>query len=602
MSNNFLFENQQAVVTTNFDFGSDSLEPSYNPALVVKVIPSNFGIGNPVGLIASFIKNQTFSNLNKSTNMVWGRGVATQQVFNLVVDNTFEHIDIVNRVVIKTSDVKPVDVPVLIKPDVFVKHDNCTSIRRVKSLVPTKKVSYASWVIPAIKDVGYKVSHHSINLYGDTGRRPDYRYFTSVDFNFNGEPANVTHNFVDPVRFDLVKNRLAPVGANTTIDAGKKQRTLDFSQHLYWGYSVNNFIIGGSILLPNNDNDIRPPEEVKIHPDYEVFRIVNVVNIVTLPNRDVIDFGDFTISLDVDSFCWVANFNIIGHRSYDLVKPNGRDLTQLEVSINDLKFSLFVATVGRNQVVGNSQFSAVAYSPLKLLSFPYAHKKSFTQSNSRTASQLVTDELLGTGLTLNWNSPDWTVAANVHSYQDKTPMGAILEIVNAAGSVIQPSPDGNVVKVRPRFPVSPWQWGTAALDHTINIGQFISIEDSNVPKDNPERVYVYGENNSGVGGRVTKLGTSGAKLLPDVVNKYITAGTVAQERGRIEIAKNSYLNEVSMTTYVDTAVGVFLPLDLVEFTEPSGDKWRGQVMAVSIACKRIGTALLQNIKVLRYYE
>lgn len=601
MSNNFLFENQQAVVTTDFNFSSDSLEPSYNPALVVKAIPSNFGIGNPVGLIATFVKNQTFSNLNNTIQFEWGRGVNINTSVRLVTDNSLEPVTKVDKIPVISGNLKVLDTLVLLKPDVIESKDVSFRTNRVKQFKRSDVINYSGWAIPAIKDVSFKLDHHSVNLYGDTGRRPDYRYFTGVDFNFNGEPANVTSNFVDPIRFDLIKNRLAPVGTNNQIDAGKQQRTVDFSQRLYWGYSVNKFIIGGSVLIPNNDNDTRPPD-AKIHPDYEVFRIVNIVNIVTLPNREVIEFADFTLGIDVDSFCWTANFNIVGQQSYDLIKPNGRNLTQLEVSINGLKFSLFVATVGRNQVVGNSQFSAVAYSPLKLLSFPYAHKKSFTQSNSRTASQLVTDELLGTGLTLNWNSPDWTVAANVHSYQDKTPMGAILEIVNAAGSVIQPSPDGNVVKVRPRFPVSPWQWGTAALDHTINIGQFISIEDSNVPKDNPERVYVYGENNSGVGGRVTKLGTSGAKLLPDVVNKYITAGTVAQERGRIEIAKNSYLNEVSMTTYVDTAVGIFLPLDLVEFTEPNGDKWRGQVMAVSIACKRIGTALLQNIKVLRYYE
>lgn len=601
MSNNFLFENQQAVVTTNFDFGSDTLEPSFNPYLVVHSTSSGFGVGNPVDTINKFIRDQQIVAVDKSVSSVWGKGVAIQKSFKFYVDNNLQQIDSVVKTIIKTALIKPADTSILLKPERFEKRDiNCTT-RRIKSLKPVSQFKYCSWVLPAIKDVSFKVSHHSVNLYGESGIRPDYRYFTSVDFTFNGERANTTADFVDPINFDLIKRRLVPVSLSNNIDAGKKQRVLDFSQRLYWGYSVNRFVIGGSVLLPNGDNDIRPPE-AKVHPDYEVFRIVNIVNIVTLPNRDVVDFGDFTISIDVDSFCWVANFNIIGQRSYDLVKPNGRNLTQLEVNINDVKFSLFVATVGRSQVVGKSQFKAVAYSPLKLLSYPYAHKRSFNQTVSKTASQLITDELTGTGLTLDWGSPDWTIPSNIHSYQDKTPMGALLEVVNAAGGVIQPSPDGNVVKVRPRFPTSPWQWDTATLDHTISINQFISVEDSNVPKDNPERVFVYGESNSGAGGRVTKLGTSGAKLLPDVVNKYITDGVVVQERGRIELAKNSYLNEVSMTTYVDTSVGIFLPLELVEFTEPDGSKWRGQVVATSIACKRVGTALLQNIKVLRYYE
>lgn len=602
MTNNFSFENQQAVVIANFDFGGDSLEPSYNPALVIKAVPSSFGIGNPAGLIASFIKNQRLIDIDSVYGSVWEKGYELNVTTTLPFDDSLKSLDNVINTPVRNDSLKMIDVSMLLKPDVIESKDVGFKTSRAEQFKRSDVVKCCEWVVPTIKDVSFKIEYQSVNLYGDTGRRPDYRYFTSVNFNFKGEPANVTSNFVDPVRFDSIKNRLAPVGTVKEIDAGKKQRVLDFSQRLYWGYSVNNFIIGGSVLLPNEDNDTRPPEEVKIHPDYEVFRIVNIVNIVTLPSREIVDFADFTLGIDVDSFCWTANFNILGQKAYDLIKPNGRNLTQLEVNINGMIFSLFVATVNRSKSHGKTQYTAVAYSPLKLLSFPYAPKRSFTQTSSRTASQLVSDELTGTGLILDWKSPDWTVAANIHSYQDKTAMGAILDVVNAIGAVIQPSLDGTTVKIAPRFPVSPWNWSTAVLNHTVSTGQFISIGDSNVPKDNPNRVYVYGENNSGVGGRVTRQGTNGANLLPDVVNKYITTGNAAQERGRIELAKNSYLNEVSMVTYVDTNVGVFLPLELVEFTEINGDKWRGQVVATSIACKRNGTALLQNIKVLRYYE
>lgn len=601
MSNNFVFENEQAVVTADFNFGEQPLDPAFNPNLVAFPTLSSWGIGNPLTLIASFIRQQQFQQLDSNTQLVWQKGTPLNTSYELSHDDSFVHVDSITSVITSTGTLAPIDVSILLAPAEVKPIDVSLVTFRQNVFEHVDVSNELDWDVPPPKDTVVKLSHRSVNLYGDRGVRPDYRYFTSVDFYFKGEQANVTPNFVDPISFDKQRVRLVPVNMGNTLDAGKKQRQVDFYQRLYWGYSLNNFVIGGSILLPNDNNDTSPPDEVIEHPDYEVFRIVNVVNIVKLPEREVISFDNFSIGLDSDSFCWSANFNIVGQRSYDLLKPAGRNLSQLEVSINGKIFSLFVANVGRSLKNGSTTYRASAYSPIKLLSFPYAPRRTFTQTSVRTSAQLVTDELNGSGLLLDWRSPSWEVAANIHSYQDKTSMGAILDVVNSIDSVVQPSADGTTVVVRPRFPVSPWDWDTAIPDHSISISQFISVDESNVPKDNPNRTYIYGTTSDGVGARVTRQGTSGDKLVESEPNKYMTADSAAVERGRMVIAKNSYLNTVRMVTYVDTSLGLFFPLDLVEFTEGDGSKWRGQVTSINIVCQRQGTALLQELTVLRYY-
>lgn len=600
---NFLFENEQAVVTTDFAFGEAIPEPAFNPDLVAFPTLSSWGVGNPISLVASFIRQQTFQQLDASTQLVWQLARPLNVSYRLAHDDTLQSIDSITSVITSTGTLTPMDVSTLLLPAEVQPIDVSYKTFRQNVFEHIDAVNQLDWTVPPAKDTSVTLPHQSVNVYGDRGTRPDYRYFTSVNFFFRGEQANVTPNFVDPIRFDTQRVRLVPVDSGAKIDTGKLGKPTDFSQRLYWGYSLNRFIIGGSVLLPNDDNDITPPptDETIEHPSYEVFRIVNVVNIVTLPARETISFDNFTISIDVDSFCWTANFNIIGTRSYDLLKPAGRNLTQLEVSINGVIFSLFVASVGRLRQQGQTRYRATAYSPIKLLSFPYAPKKTFTETSIRTAPQLVTDELAGSGLTLDWQSPSWSVAANIHSYQDKTSMGAILDVVNSIDSVIQPSTDGATLTVRPRFPTSPWNWNTIVPDHTINTSQFISIDEDNVPKDNPNRTFVYGTNSDGVGAQVTRQGTSGDKLVETSPNKYMTADNAAVERGRMTIASNSYLNELRMTTYVDTDTGLFFPLDLVEFTEADGSTWRGQVVSTTIVCQRQGTALLQQLTVLRYY-
>lgn len=597
---NFAFTDVSNVHSGDVDF-TQGLQPAFNPLLVNKVYSAPSGIGTPLELINRF-KFETTRVIDTVISTSYGMTTKVDTSIGLVYKDKMTPVSAITSAR-NEGVLSHVDVTITTKPAVIGSIDVPTTIAREKVFVNIDTKSTERYTLPPTKDITVTEKFNSVAVYVDKAVRPDYRYFPTADFVFTGEGNKFTANFVNPLNFDKVKTRLSPVDSGTRLDSNRVSKNVDCPKRLGYGYGLNNFVIGGIFSL-NNDVDNRPPpKDTIIHPDYEVFKIVNIVNMVTLPDRTPVMFDDFSLVRDVDSFVWTVNFKPIGEAAYDLVKPVGRNLKQIEIDINGMKINVFVGRTGRSIEFGRMRYTATAWSDLKLLSFPYHRTRSHTETSSKTAAQLVGDELLGSAITVNWDTVDWAIPTNVFGYQDKTPIGAILDLTNAAGAVIEPHLQGGSIRVRPRFPVSPWNWDNAETvpDHTISTSQFLTIDSDVIPKSNPDKIFTYGEE-QGAAAAVVKQGTAGTNVLPDVVDQYLTTADVCRERGRIEIAKNSFLVDTAMTTYVDTATAIFLPLDLIEFTEQDGSKWRGMVSSTSIVCKRVGTALIQSLNVLRYYD
>lgn len=371
-----------------------------------------------------------------------------------------------------------------------------------------------------------------------------------------------------------------------------------------WGYSLNRFVVGGVTTLPNNPEDgvvVPPDDEVIEHINYEVYRVVNSVIIKETSTGNTVNFDSFTISHDLESFAWTVQFDVLDKDSFELIRPVGRTLKVIDIKINDETFTLVVAKGSIQRRQGKVVYRCSGWSRTKLLADPYATKRSFTDTQARTAAQIVDRELTGSGFNYTWSTVDWQIPTGVHSYQDKTPLGAIIAVTESVGAVIVPHPTLMQFDVRPYYPNSPWQWDSAGLNRSMNELQFFEITNDPVPKPNPDGIYVYGEDNNGVGVKVVRSGKPGQALLSDVVNKYITENIAGQERGRVEVSKNCFIDKYTMTTYVDEN-GIIKPHELIQFTDTEGGIWRGMVLSTSVKCARVGTALLQTIQVARFYD
>ncbi len=484
------------------------------------------------------------------------------------------------------------------------------------------------YTVPPAKDVDYTFKHNSVLLTGverDTIVIQPPRPPTGMVFDFEIIPdhaptakANGLFDFSinqpvfvpdtpDPVTVSL-PSVLQPTGSPFRAPFSKTQVQIDQSQTFGWGYGLNNFVIGGVTTITSRPDPIIPPEPDPpiVHINYEVYRVVNTVNITVRPSGQFLDFENFSITRDVESFAWTCTFDLLTAESYNLVRPVGRTLQTIDININGTIFTVFVGKANTSIRASNNGTTRVyrctAWSNLKRLSYPYARRRSFTDSQARTAAQIATNELTGTGFTVDWQTVDWQVPAGVHTYQNKTSLGAVLGVVNGIGGVIVPDLSENTFTVRPYYPVSPWNWDDefTQINRQMNESQFFSIDNDTIPRDNPNGVYVYGQE-QGVGVFAVRLGTAGNELLPDVVDRYITANNAGQERGRIEVARNSFIELIPMSTYIDEN-GIIMPQELIEFTALDGTTWRGMVVQTTVNCSRVGTALTQQITIARFFD
>src|SRR5699024_10555471 len=142
---------------------------------------------------------------------------------------------------------------------------------------------------------------------------------------------------------------------------------------------------------------------------------------------------------------------------------------------------------------------------------------------------------LNTGWTLDWQAPDWTVPGGVWSYQELTPMQAILQIVEAAGASIQSHPSEQTLSVAPRYPVSPWDWATTTADAVLPAAQVVGERGRWAPRPAYNAIYVAGQA-GGVLVHVKRRGTAGELVAPMQLHRLTTDVPVGQERGRNELA------------------------------------------------------------------
>lgn len=114
-----------------------------------------------------------------------------------------------------------------------------------------------------------------------------------------------------------------------------------------------------------------------------------------------------------------------------------------------------------------------------LLDAPYAQPRAYVETAARTAQQLIAHELDYTGFSAAYNTVDWTVPGNVWHYDGMTPVQAVRAIAAASGAVARSHPWDKIIEILPRYPVSPWQWATAAPDKTVLDDYAPEVGDSN---------------------------------------------------------------------------------------------------------------------------
>jgi len=456
-------------------------------------------------------------------------------------------------------------------------------------------------------DVGISENFYSVSLDFEKPLAPDSQtYLPTLMFEFNeSDLSTFNGDFIKPIDYDKLRTRLSSLNSSTTYPWGVT-KIVDIYEDLKWGYGNNDFNVGGAVsneyLVDADTLNLPTPDSTR------VITFVNVVNVYVLPARTPIQFSDFKLSYDIDSVAWNFSMTVPDKATANMVKPTQLNVIELEVNINGSVFLVFVAKTSTTKNTENdgtvvTRIKCSGFSIHKLLSHPYSSKKSKTYATTSAPSGILNDQLIGTGFTGTWGSVTWTLPANTLSYIDKSPLGVMSELASAVGAIILPTPDSKDFTIKPRYPISPWQWDIMSPDIALSENNFFSIDTEWIPQESPDSIYVFGEDNNGVAVKCTINGRAGNKTLPSVTNKYMTDTTPATERGRIEVAKNGFIEIVPVSTYVDPIIGIIQPLSLVEVTESDNvTKWKAQVVSNSLTLKRNGNALVQNLQLERHYS
>ena len=463
-------------------------------------------------------------------------------------------------------------------------------------------------------DYNYTADTFSVNRYPNYSERyvaVSDGYIPSGVIRVNNF-RNTTHNgVIMNVKSGVSKPKYEAIKSNSTVvnTPWEGIQPLTKALTLTYGYGAQNFLVGGVVDLPFDYEPYVPPPVVTIeHPEYEVFRYMSNMLVYLEEDNSLVGVDNCSISYDLDTFTWKFTAQLASLADYTKVMPVGSVYQTIEVIMNTIKFRFFISNVTRNTEIASSgkvttSYTATGYSMIMVLAAPYAGVRSYAASNAQSSAALCQQEVIdqGRNTLINWDAPIWTVPFGVHSYQSKTPVGAMLSIVNAVGCVMYPDPYLDEVTVMPYYRERPWLWSSIQPDHTMHIGQFLNDSSSVIPSDVPNAVFVYGEGTDGVGREVGISGTQATNVLPDVIDKYLTDNDAAVQRGITELAKASRIEELTLKTYVDTTTGLFYPRQVIEVTDWNNEVWYCQVMGTNITQSAIGSVIIQTLTVHKYH-
>lgn len=306
---------------------------------------------------------------------------------------------------------------------------------------------------------------------------------------------------------------------------------------------------------------------------------------VTLLDLTPINISSVELSLDVDSFAWSFSAALADKSQVPLLKQTGTDPVQLIITINGLTpWKVIVERTERTRQFGKQVISLKGRGLSALLSQPYQQATSATQGSDLSVQQIA-DLQLPAGWTNNWTAQTWLVPGGAYSHQNRTPIQAVMDIARNIGAIVVPATESQVLNIRPRYPVLPWQFDAAAPDIIIPESAITELVERPVVESQINGVYVHGSETGGQLGWCRLNGTAGDRLAATESNTLLTDSIALRALGE-RILAGQYTQPAiqSMTLPID---GVTFPLiaigQLIETTLTGSGTIRGIVNSISIS-------------------
>ncbi|MFC3659044.1 hypothetical protein [Luteimonas notoginsengisoli] len=347
-----------------------------------------------------------------------------------------------------------------------------------------------------------------------------------------------------------------------------------------------------------------------VRPTRRTYIVLNSILVVRLPDRLPIEVDAVSIAQSIDAWGATFDLSLCDPEQLELLKPNANGPREIEVTLNGYVWTAIVEAYNSRKEFVAGGVSISGRSRTALLAGPYAPARTKVAPLQRTAAQLVGEELASTGYTADYDTVDWVVPADAWYYDNTTPLDAISRIAEASGAVVQSDPEELTLRIRPRYPTSPWDWPDTTPDAVLQDDIVTSVNLQVVSQPLFDAVVVTGETaGKGVTVRVKRNGEAGTLYAPQVSHPLTNTAAVGAEHGRNILGDRGEQASVDLTFPLFPAplaageTGRVLPLDLVEVQASEGT-WHGQCTAVRFDARTDGKALVieQTITLERHYS
>ncbi len=204
------------------------------------------------------------------------------------------------------------------------------------------------------------------------------------------------------------------------------------------------------------------------HKRPRVYTVLNTAHVIAVATGQAIAVESIDITTSTDDMHHAFSIALADPADLQWLTPVAGDPIEIEININGHVWTAIVEEWTRDLAWPRASVRASGRSTSALLDAPYAPPRAYIETEERSAHQLADRELELTGFTADYAAVNWQVPGGAWHYDNATPAAALRTIAEASGSVARAHPWQRVIEIRPRWPVSPWLWGTTAADKSIH--------------------------------------------------------------------------------------------------------------------------------------
>ena len=296
--------------------------------------------------------------------------------------------------------------------------------------------------------------------------------------------------------------------------------------------------------------------------------VLNAISLKRIDNNAQLLVTDFGMSLDADSWTWRWQATVADHSAQHLNRQADGSPAELLATINGAEYRLRLESATRNRAFMPTTWSISGRGHNAILDAPYAPVQIFGADSAVNAAQLAEAVLTVNGVSMGWDVDfaleDWLVPAGAWSLQG-SPMQALVDIAQAVGGMVQPHATAKTIRILPRYPAAPWNWGSLTPDFELPDAAVVTEGMEPVDKPAYNRVFV-GGTTAGVFGPYTRAGTAGDLLAPQATHALIGDATAHRQRGLAELSDTGRQEHITLRLQVLPETGIIEPAHLVRYT------------------------------------